>query len=214
MSFLELPLADFLRELGSPNAAPGGGSAAALAGAAAAALCMMAARLTLGKEACRGSWPEAERILDQARVLEARLGGLVDEDAAAYQAVVEARALPRASGEQKAARKAAVQAATLHAAEVPMRTLESLAACAQAAETLVDVGNPSCITDAGSAGALCRAGAAAATWNVLVNLPSLEDSGVRNGLERRARAALAEVEAAADRIGRTLDTHLGKRSST
>jgi len=214
MKLVHRTVTDFLSELASSEPAPGGGSAAALAGAAAAALCMMAARLTLARESCRASWPEAEQALAKAADLQAALLGLVDEDAAAYEAVVSARSLPRATEAEKAGRKAAIQAATLRAAEAPMRTLESLAAVVRAAETLVRHGNPSCITDAGSAGALCRAGAAAAAWNVRVNLPALTNAAVRDDLESRALTALADVEAAADRIARALDEHLEKGKRT
>ena len=213
MKLIDRTLVGFLEELGSATPAPGGGSAAALAGATAAALCAMVARLTLGREACRGAWPAAEQALADAHRLEDRLRGLVDEDAAAYAAVVEARALPRGTDGEKAARRREVQAATLRAADVPLQTLETLRECATTAQILVTEGSPGCITDVGTAGALCRAGALAAAYNVRINLSSLSDPAARDRTESRTRAALADVESAAERIGRAVDSRLDAGSN-
>jgi methenyltetrahydrofolate cyclohydrolase len=214
MKLTDRTVNDFLAELGSAAPAPGGGSAAALAGAAAAALCTMVGQLTLGKEACRPAWPAVERALVDCRKLEEGFRRLVDEDAAAYQSVVLARGMPRATEGEKAARTAAVQATLLRAALVPLETLENLRACVLLAEMLVRHGSPGCITDAGTAGALCRAGALAAAYNVRINLPSLRDAASRGAVEVRTRAALADAEAAAERIARILDAHLLERSSS
>jgi len=212
MKLADRTLESFLDELGSASPAPGGGSAAALAGAAAAALCAMVCRLTIGREAYREAWPEAETALAESQKLEARFRGLVDEDAEAYLAVVAARALPRETPAQKETRKAAIQRAVVHAAEAPLATLDALRKCVGIVVLVAEKGNTSCRTDAGSAGALCRAGALAASYNVRVNLPSIADRSLRASLSARAREALAGVQAAADRIAHLLEDTLGEGS--
>lgn len=212
MKLVGRSLESFLDELGSASPAPGGGSAAALAGAVAAALCAMVCRLTIGREPYHESWPEAEKALAESQKLEGRFQSLVDEDAHAYLAVVAARALPRETPAQKEARKAAVHEAVARAAAAPLATLEGLRDCIRIVSLLAEKGNASCRTDAGSAGALCRAGALAASYNVRVNLSSIVDLSLRAILSARARVALAEIQAAADRIARLLEDFLGEGS--
>jgi len=212
MAYADLKVSEFLAQLGSASPAPGGGSAAALAGAAAAALCAMVGRRTVGREPYREAWPEAEKALAESQKLEARFRSLVDEDAQAYLAVVAARALPRETPAQKETRKAAIQEAAVRAAAAPLATLEGLRECVGIVGVLVEKGNTSCRTDAGSAGALCRAGALAASYNVRVNLPSITDQSLRASLSARAREALAETQAAASRIARLLEDTLGEGS--
>ncbi len=213
MKLMERSLESFLSELGSASPAPGGGSAAALAGAAAAALCAMVCRLTLGREPYREAWPEAENSLAESQKLEARFRGLVDEDAEAYLAVVAARALPGETASQKEARKAAIQEAAARAASAPLATLEGLRECVAIVGLLAEKGSRSCRTDAGTAGALCRAGAEAAAYNVRANLPSIADAALRGSLLARTREALAGVRAASDRIAKQVEEHLEERST-
>jgi formiminotetrahydrofolate cyclodeaminase len=211
VAYEDLTLSEFLSELGSASPAPGGGSAAALAGACAAALCEMVCRLTLGKEAFRDAWPAVEEAFEHARELVRRLLSLVDDDAQAYLAVVAARAMPRETPDQKAQRKAAVKEAVVRAASVPLETLDALQSCARLAELLTARGNPSCITDVGTAGALVRAGGASAAYNVRVNLPSIGDESLRERLAGRAAEALTEIEEAAARIARYVENSLAER---
>ena len=74
-------------------------------------------------------------------------------------------------------------------------------------------GAPGCITDAGTAGALVRAGATAAAYNVRINLPSVTDESLRSTLDARTREALADIGAAADRIAREVEYRLDERSA-
>jgi len=209
---VERTVRSFLAELGSAAPAPGGGSAAALAGAAAASLCAMVCRLTLARDSLRTAWPALQAALPECEALRDRLSRLVDDDSEAYLALAAALRLPKATEEQKEARRAAVQASAIRAAQVPLQTLEAVRAAARIAEVVLEKGNPGCCTDVGSAGALCRAGAEAAAYNVRINLPSIRDAAVRGPLQDRAREALAEIRAAADRIAKRTEERLEERS--
>jgi glutamate formiminotransferase/formiminotetrahydrofolate cyclodeaminase len=213
MSLSDLSLGSFLDRLGADSPAPGGGSAAALVGAAAAALCAMVCRLTLARDSSRDSWPSMKDALSEAVSMGVRLRTLIQEDADAYLSVVAARGLPRGTTEEKGARAAALQAATVRSAEVPLETLERLRACARLVELAASKGAPGCITDAGTAGALVRAGATAAAYNVRINLPSVTDESLRGTLDARTREALADIGAAADRIAREVEYRLDERSA-
>src|SRR4029077_7994706 len=94
----------------------------ALAGAIGASLLAMVAAMPKTKTGT----PDAREALDAARVrlmaARAALTGLVDRDSAAYDLVVAAYRKPKATDEEKAARKVAIQDAMRVATEVPLET--------------------------------------------------------------------------------------------
>jgi formiminotetrahydrofolate cyclodeaminase len=196
VSLLALPADQLLDRFASPDPTPGGGSAAALAGAAAAALVVMVCRMPK----TRTGDPQERARLDEtlARVTEAadRLRRLVDEDSAAYGAVVAAYRLPKASDEEKAARKRSVDAAMVRATEVPLRTAESCLVVLEAAAAAAADGNPNALSDARTAAALAWAGLKGAAENVRINLGSGGPSPVRDRVEALEREA-SELLAAA-----------------
>ena len=200
MNLIDMTVKEFLFALASGSPAPGGGSAAALAGAAGAALCAMAARLTLGREKQRDAWKEMEGLRDEAIALGERLIALIDEDTDAYAAVVAARRLPKATEAERAARSAALREAVIRSARVPLETLTILRSLAGCAARAVERGNPSCLTDAGSAAQMIRAGAMAAAYNVRVNLPDIADAQMRDSLRAQAAEALAAVRKEIERL--------------
>jgi len=208
VKLIDMTIGDFLAALGSASPAPGGGSAAALAGAVGAALCGMAARMTEGKEKYRASWADMERVRREAGEQEALLRRLVDEDTAAFMAVMAARRLPRSTPQEQAARTTAVQAAMARAAQVPASTLAAIRTLSALARLAAQRGNPACVTDAGTAAVMLRAGAAAAAWNVRVNLPSLHDAALREELDRRTGEDLISVLEDTGRTEQLVDTRL------
>jgi formiminotetrahydrofolate cyclodeaminase len=167
---LELPVRELLDRLASSDPTPGGGSAAALAGAAGAALVAMVCAM----EKTRSGAPDERERLDAAgrRTREAgeRLRRLVDEDSEAYDAVVAAYRLPRATDGEKAARKEAVARALAHATEVPRRTAQACLEVMAAASEAAACGNPNALSDARTGGALAWAGLRGAVENVRINL--------------------------------------------
>jgi methenyltetrahydrofolate cyclohydrolase len=193
MKLVEMSLEKFLRELGSASPAPGGGSVAALAGALAAALCRMVSALTVGKEKYRDSWADMERVDRESARLEERFRGLVDEDALAFCQVMEARKLPKGTDQERRARESAMRDAALKSANVPLSTLGLLRELSALALCAADKGNPSCVTDAGSASQMIRAGAISAAYNVRVNLPSVRNPVAREELQARTAKVLQEV---------------------
>ena len=196
----------FLDSLAAGTPAPGGGSAAAYAGAMGAALTAMVARLTLGKKKYAGVETQMQDILSQAETLRTDLNRAVEEDAAAFEAVMTAFKLPKETPEQQATRDAAIEAATLQAAQVPLENAHRAVQVMELAERAASLGNFNAITDAASAAAMGRAALSAASYNVRINAASLKNESVRKSLleelhllekraveiEARLRAALEE----------------------
>jgi formiminotetrahydrofolate cyclodeaminase len=212
MKLMDKTVRGFIAELGAEAPVPGGGSVAALAGACAAALCEMVCRLTLSNARLAETWPAMQEVRVEAVRLRMRLQDLVDEDADAYAGVVAARRLPKGTPGEQAERKAAVQAALLHSARVPLRTLESIGDLSEIVERTAELGNPSGITDAGSAAALVRAGANASAWNVRINLASIVDIPLRDSLAESCERVLARALDGAARAESLVESRLGRRA--
>ncbi len=169
------PSGDFLDELASASPTPGGGSAAAHTAAAAAALVAMVGRLTVGKKKYVSVEAQVWPLIEKAEALRARLNELVSEDAASFNAFMEATRLPKENEAQIAARSAAIEAATLEAARVPYETVQHATQLMELAQTLAEIGNLNAISDAASAFHLALAAQQSAGLNILVNVKNLQD---------------------------------------
>jgi formiminotetrahydrofolate cyclodeaminase len=198
MSLLKLATARFLDRIASKEPTPGGGSVAALAGAAGAALVEMVGAM----EKTRAGLPEERKRLDAAaaaaREAGALLRKLVDEDKEAYDAVVAAYRLPKATEPQKQARKAKVAGAMKRATEVPLATAEACLTVLKAAQEAAAHGNPNALSDARTGAALALAGLVGGIENVRINAPQEgwggQALGRADALMREARERMAELK--------------------
>ena len=121
--FADMSLTKFLDALSSPDPTPGGGTAAAIAGAIGTALLGMVAGLTKTRTQAEGevkALAAARAALAETR---ARLMTLADVDTEAFNQVLAAYRLPKATDGEKTARKEAVQRALRAATEAPLDTL-------------------------------------------------------------------------------------------
>jgi glutamate formiminotransferase/formiminotetrahydrofolate cyclodeaminase len=193
-----LSLRRFADEVSTDSPAPGGGSVAALAGALAAALAAMVANLTVGKKGYETGWAPASQLAERAQRVKDALVGAIDADTAAFNRVLEATRLPRATPDQQAARQAAIQAAWQGAARVPLDTARLCAEAAGLARDIARNGNRASASDAGVGAVMARAGSEGAALNVLINLGSIEDASFRASAERAAADAVAEARHAAE----------------
>ncbi len=193
MSLSQRPFTELLEAFRSPEPTPGGGSASALAGAVGASLLAMVAGL--GKP--RAETDEDVRRLraagERCSALSSRLSALMDEDTNAYDDVVAAFKLPKATEAEKSTRTIRIQEALRGATEVP---LEVMRACADALHQGVVVdgfGNTNASTDVQVGLELLRAGLRGAQLNVDINLASLKDAAyvkaVRDEADRLVHTA-------------------------
>lgn len=170
----------------SSDPTPGGGSASALAGATGAALLAMVAGLPKTKT----NAPEERAALDAVGAelgpLRATLTALVDRDADAYDLVVAAFRKPKATDEEKAARKAAIQDATRVATEIPLETMKACAALKRIAAVVAANGNPNAASDVYVATLLVEAAMKGARSNVDINLGGITDASIAASLKAQA----------------------------
>lgn len=191
---VDLSLRAFSDRLAEKSPTPGGGSMAAYLAATGAALASMAFRFSTGEKyaAVAGAMQGRAAALDGAR---ARALELVDLDSASYDAVSAAYKLPKASPEEQAQRRAAVQAALRRALELPYETMELALGALRIAVIGARDANKNLGSDLES-GALCLWSAVeAAHGNVAINAGSIDE---REWADTRLRAARAmRVEARA-----------------
>lgn len=202
-----LSLRELLDRLASRDPIPGGGSAAALSGAMAAALVSMVAELTIGRPDAAERDGELREVRDGAQLHRTELLALAEQDADAYDSVVAARRMPRATDVETAARAAAIRDATLAATRAPLRTAERAAEVLELAARIAPIGNRNAASDAGVAAQLASAAVRGAILNVSINLPYLaEDEPLRASapprlaeLQRRAVELEGETVAVVER---------------
>lgn len=174
---MALPMEEFLKRLASDAPTPGGGSVSAYAGAMAGALVSMVGTLTQGKQMpAADEFDGMEILIEQGHAIAQTLAEAVDRDSQAFDAVMAAFKLPKATDEEKAARSLAIQEATKGAAEVPLEVANECLAAAELALVALERGNSNCASDAGVAGILAVAGLEGAILNVAINLGSIKDA--------------------------------------
>lgn len=189
-----MSLARFADETAAESPAPGGGSVSAYVGALGISLGAMVANLSAHKRGWDERWQEFSDYAVKALELQQQLVALVDEDTRAFNAIMEAFGLPKATDEEKKARSAAIEKASKYAMEVPLLTARLCFASMDIIRAMVEKGNPSSVTDAG-VGALCaRAAVWGAAMNVRVNASGIKDSAFSSRLVEEA----ADLEQRAD----------------
>ncbi len=199
-SLLRLSLRDFANELSMDSPAPGGGSAAALCAALSAALSAMVANLTVGKRGYDGVEQEMTEAAIKAQALKDDLLRAVDEDTRAFNKVMEAFKLPRATEDQLREKEAAVEKAFQEATLVPLGVLEKSILLLELAKAVATKGNKNSLSDAGVAGIIAEAAAQGASDNVKINLLGIKDSAFKEDTKKKAEAL---VEKAAE-LGREI----------
>jgi methenyltetrahydrofolate cyclohydrolase len=195
-----LPLPELLDAFASPAPTPGGGSAAALLGALGSALVAMVA----GLPKSRNNTPDERQALDAAYAelagLQKKLLELIDRDAGAYETVVAAYKLPKATDAEKAARSAAIQEGLKTATRVPLETLSGCAAAIGHARVVAQHGNPSALSDVAVGVQTLMAGIGAAVLNVQVNLGSVKDTAFVDEVTAEVRRELEGAGEALQKI--------------
>jgi formiminotetrahydrofolate cyclodeaminase len=193
----------WLDALASDAATPGGGTAAGVAAAGGAALLAMVGRLTVGKPGFEDVQERIRELTERADRERRGFLELADRDAAAFDAVMAAFRLPKASDEDRAARALRIQEAYAAAAAVPLELARRAAELMELAEDATAMGNPNAASDGYSGGALLFAAVLAALANVRINAAGLRDEASAQALvdesdaiRERADGLLAQLQEA------------------
>jgi glutamate formiminotransferase/formiminotetrahydrofolate cyclodeaminase len=190
---IRMSVKGFAEETASESPAPGGGSVAAVMGAFGAALSTMVANLSAGKRGWDDRWKEFSDWADKGQKVMERMLELVDEDTRSFNGIMDAMGMPKGTPEEKAARAEAMEAATLHAAEVPLQTMKTAMEVFPIARAMAADGNPNSASDAGVGALAARAAVRGALLNVKINAAGLEDKEAAARLIAEGEAMAAEA---------------------
>ena len=157
-----MSLRAFTEETASESPTPGGGSVSAAVGAFGAALGTMVANLSSHKRGWDARWEEFSQVAERGKALHEELVRLIDADTEAFDRIMAAWRLPQGSEAEKVAQQEALQTATRHAIEVPLRVMEVACASMEVAVEMAEQGMEASASDAG-VGALQQA------WHISKN---------------------------------------------
>jgi glutamate formiminotransferase/formiminotetrahydrofolate cyclodeaminase len=182
---------------GTPT--PGGGSVSAYCGLLASALGQMMANLTVGKRKYAEAEPRIKSIQSRLAGLAKDLRSLIDEDAASFDAVLNAYRQPKDTDEQKTARARQIDQATHHAIDIPFRTAERALEVLRLLADLSEIGNPSALPDVATGGQMAKTAVKGAYYNISINTSALSD---RDEAARIVNAIEQLVEQSKELAGR------------
>ncbi len=190
---IDMTCKGFAEETASESPAPGGGSISAYMGALGAALGTMVANLSSHKAGWDDRWEEFSDWAEKGQTVMQELLHLVDEDTAAFNRIMAVFAMPKSTDEERAARSAVLQEATLYATEVPLRTMRAALAVFPIVRAMAEEGNPNSVSDAGVGALAARSAVFGARLNVRINAAGLKDRAKADALTAEADAIAAEA---------------------
>ena len=204
---IHMTLSQFADTTASEAPAPGGGSIAAYAGALGAALATMVANLSAHKRGWDDRWEEFSAHAEKGLALQDKLMQLVDRDTAAFDAIMAAYGMPKATEAQQSQRHQAIQDATRNAIDIPMQVAQIAHEGLALTADMANEGNPNSVTDAG-VGAMClRTAVLGAVLNARINCGDLEDAAYVAQIESQCAKLVegamrqeAEILATVDRV--------------
>lgn len=191
----DLTVKGFADETARESPAPGGGSVSAYMGAMGAALGTMVANLSSHKPGWDDRWEEFSQWAEQGLAIEQELLRLVDEDTEAFNKIMAAFGMPKATDEDKRLRAEAIEKATLFAAQVPLQTMKTSMKVFALCKAMVEKGNPNSVSDAGVGALAARSAVLGAGMNVKINASSLKDKAAAQALVEEAQALIEQAKA-------------------
>ena len=186
----------FAEETASESPAPGGGSISAYMGALAAALGTMVANLSSHKAGWDDRWEFFSDWAEKGMSVMNELLALVDEDTAAFNKIMDVFGMPKNTAEEKAARAAAMETATLYATQVPLRTMKAAYKAFDVVRAMAEEGNPNSVSDAGVGALAARSAVMGACLNVKINAAGLKDRKAAEELVGEAESIQALAQQA------------------
>lgn len=206
---VDMTCRDFALETASESPAPGGGSISAYMGALGAALGAMVANLSSHKAGWDERWEEFSDYAERGQELLRELLALVDEDTEAFNRIMAVFAMPKATDEEKAARSAALQSATLYATQVPLKTMKVSFKVFEIVRAMAEIGNPNSVSDAGVGALAARSAVLGAQLNVKINAAGLKDRQAAEALIAEADSIAAQAVEAEREVLEIVNSKIG-----
>ncbi|MFN8320571.1 MAG: glutamate formimidoyltransferase [Saprospiraceae bacterium] len=186
-------LTDFADTTASESPAPGGGSVSAYVGALGAALGTMVANLSAGKKGWEKQIGYFSDFADKGQAIKDKLLYLVDEDTRAFNAIITAVRMPKATDEEKQLRKNAMHEATRYAIQIPLEVMKTAFDAFELVDAMVKKGNVNSISDAGVGGLCLKTAIYGAYLNVKINCAGFDDENYVRTVNEEAENILEEA---------------------
>jgi len=198
--FLEGSMKNFLVELSSKNAVPGGGGASAYAAALGMALGSMVANLTTGKKKYAEYQEEINQILAGVDSITDELASYIKKDAEAFEPLSKAYGMKADTDEEKKAKDEVMGKVLCDATKTPLGLMETTLESMKVLERLSFIGSKMAISDVGVGIQMAKAGLNGASLNVFINTKAMKDRNMADEFNFEADKMLAEGNKLADDI--------------
>ena len=191
MEFKEYKIDNFLEDLASDLASPGGGSVAGLVSALAASLNSMVYSLTVNKKSFEKQDIEVQKtVLDfkeaSSKFIK-RAMILMENDREYFNKLMDCYKLPKDTEEEKAKRQKEIAEKTLGAIKAPYDLAKESYAFYDNIDIAVKYGNKMLLSDASCAAILLNAAIECAIVNVRINLASIKNESYVNTIEEELK---------------------------
>ena len=203
---INMSLVRFMNSVASESPAPGGGSVSAYMGALGAALGTMVANLSSNKKGWDDRWKEFSEWAEKGKEIQNKLLSLVDADTEAFNKIIEARRMPKTTGEEISKRNDAVQNAFKEAILVPFRVMETAYSGFGLIRNMVEKGNPSSVSDAAVGALALLACIKGAFLNVKINSAAVEDKAFIDSVLSRGTDIVLKAQTEQENIQNIFDS--------
>jgi len=198
MSMLHNSCANFLSELASKAAVPGGGGAAAMGGAIGMCLGNMVGNLTTGKKKYAAVEGEVQELLGRGEAVIEQLKSLVDRDAEVFGPLSKAYGLPKDTPEQLQQKEETIEECSKAACSVPMEIMRNAYEGIKIHSRMGQIGSMLAISDVGCGVIFLKSALIAGSLNVIINLNTIRDSSFLEKTREEMNELLADGSKLAD----------------
>lgn len=177
--FKDITLGEFVSQTSSSQAVPGGGSVAALTAANGASLIAMLCNLTVGKKGYEEHWDKMKEVAEMCSQKAQEFLGFIDKDSKAFNDYMQALKMPKGDKEKIMARELSITSALYDATFVPLQLAKQAEKLFEYADYAISFGNKMATSDGAIATILLKSAITSALYNVKINLPSIENTAIR-----------------------------------
>ncbi|MBP3654699.1 MAG: cyclodeaminase/cyclohydrolase family protein [Oscillospiraceae bacterium] len=171
MDFSKYRINEFLSQLSSKEAVPGGGGASALVGALGAALGCMVGNLTVGKAKYKDVETDMYLLMNEAEQLQSQLTALIQKDADGFAPLAKAYSMDKNDPEYDTVMEQCLR----KAAETPLEIVRLSCRMIELHQQFADKGSTLAVSDAGTGVVFCWAAMYGGALNVMVNTRLMKD---------------------------------------
>jgi formiminotetrahydrofolate cyclodeaminase len=174
----------FLTDLASKAAVPGGGGAAALGGAIGMCLSNMVGNLTVGKKKYAEVEDEVKKLMDRGTQVIEKLQELVDKDAEVFEPLSKAYGLPKDTPELAKQKEITIENCSKVACSVPMEIMRYAYEGIKIHQRMGQIGSMLALSDVGCGVTFLKSALVAGSLNVIINLNTIKDPAFKEKTQK------------------------------